>query len=178
MWSLLRNRYLRRSRPISLFGSCPKRETVLGLQREKGRSDADYIFGFKTLLSRITNIPVIRSERWYLCRAFVRARRCMVPHVAGVSRKVITRISGRRTRQRRERKRSLPRTATRLSYSTSDWRSTMYAIRERKVAKKEILPASQRSFLSGTGRGTVFLFSQERKERWWGALRRSSSLSS
>ena len=32
------NGILRKSRPISLFGTCPKRETVLGLQREKGAS--------------------------------------------------------------------------------------------------------------------------------------------
>ena len=75
---MLRKRYLRRSRPISLFGSCPKRETVLGLQREKGRSDADNNLRFLTLLSRITNMVHLWSKVEQLSRASVRARRCMV----------------------------------------------------------------------------------------------------
>ena len=45
----------------------------------------------------------------------------------------------------------------------------MFVIRETNVTAKASLARVWRSFLSGTGRGTVFLFSQERKERWWGA---------
>ena len=45
----------------------------------------------------------------------------------------------------------------------------MCVIRERSVRTRMALPASQRPFLSYTGRGAFFLFGQEPKERMGGA---------
>ena len=70
-----------------------------------------------------------------------------------------------RPRQRRERKRSLPRTAARPNYSFSDRTSETHDIRERYARKKTMISASGGPFLSYTGRGAFFLFGQEPKRK-------------
>ena len=62
-----------------LAGRCeagPGKALRQGGTRKKRAPDADDISGVGALLSRITDIPVIRSERRWLSHASVRAQRC------------------------------------------------------------------------------------------------------
>ena len=73
---LLKRRTLLDAPPILSFRLAEKKECAAPGVRKKRAPDADDISGIGTLLSRITDIPVIRSERRWLSHASVRAQRC------------------------------------------------------------------------------------------------------
>ena len=155
----LRRHKLRRANTISFR---LRKETVFGFQRKATRGS---VLWTPRTCGSLREKPWSPLKQWGVVWEYrIPLVRCtvlltnFVPRNQPAARRL-------RPRQRRERKRSLPRTAARPNYSFSDRTSETHDIRERYARKKTMISASGSPFLSYTGRGAFFLFGQEPKRK-------------